>query len=83
MQELKVHYLLPRFQTSLVQTSQKACSAHGMDGVGNGIAVAVEALQDDLDFVDVLRRAALEAARLRGVVNAGVRCHGGQAQGGA
>jgi hypothetical protein len=50
-----------------------------MDGVGNGVTVAVEALQDDLDFIDVLRRAALEAARLRGVVDAGVHRHGGQA----
>jgi hypothetical protein len=27
-----------------------------MNGIGNGIAVAVEALQGDLDIVDVLRR---------------------------
>jgi hypothetical protein len=26
-----------------------------MDGIGNGVAVAVEALQDDLDLVDVCR----------------------------
>jgi hypothetical protein len=50
-----------------------------MDGVGNCVVVAVEALQDDLDFVDVLQCAALEAARLRGVVDAGVHLHGGQA----
>jgi hypothetical protein len=50
-----------------------------MDGVGNGVAVAVEALQDDLDFVNVFQCAALEAARLRGVIDAGVRRHGGQA----
>jgi hypothetical protein len=31
MQELKFHYLLPKFQTSLVQTSQKACSAQNGD----------------------------------------------------
>jgi hypothetical protein len=31
MQELKYHYLLPKFQTSLVQTSQKACSAQTGD----------------------------------------------------
>jgi hypothetical protein len=63
-----------------VQTSQKVCSTQtGMDGVGNGVAVAVEALQDDLNLVDVLWCAALEAARLRGVVDAGVRRHGGQA----
>jgi hypothetical protein len=54
-----------------------------MNGVGNGVAVAVEALQDDLDLVDVLWCAALEAARLHGVIDAGVRRHGGQAQGGA
>jgi hypothetical protein len=83
-QKLKFHYLLPKIQTSLVQTNQKACLAQtGMDGVGNGVAVAVEALQDDLDLVDVLWCAALEAAQLCGVVDAGVRRHGGQAQGGA
>jgi hypothetical protein len=54
-----------------------------MDDFGNGIAVPVEALQDDFDLVDVLWCAALEAARLDGVVDAGVRRHGGQAQGGA
>jgi predicted CoA-binding protein len=53
-----------------------------MDGVGNGVAVDVEALQDEVDFVDVFRCAALEAARLHGVVDTGVRHHGGQAQGG-
>jgi hypothetical protein len=53
-----------------------------MDGVGNGVAVDVEALQDEVDFVDVFRYAALEAARLHGVVDTGVRHHGGQAQGG-
>jgi predicted CoA-binding protein len=30
-----------------------------MSEFGNGVAVAVEALQDDLDLVDVFRRAAL------------------------
>jgi hypothetical protein len=54
-----------------------------MDGIGNGAAMAVEALQDDLDLVGVLWCAALEAARLYGVVDAGVRRHGGQALGGA
>jgi hypothetical protein len=54
-----------------------------MDGVDNGVAVAVEALEDDLDLVDVLWCAALEAARLHGIVDAGVRRHGGQAKGGA
>jgi hypothetical protein len=53
-----------------------------MSGFGNGVAVDVEALQDDLDLVDVFWCAALEAARLDGVVDAGVRRHGGQAQGG-
>jgi hypothetical protein len=51
-----------------------------MDGIGNGIAVAVKALQDDLDLVDILWCAALEAARLYGVVDVSVRRHGGQAQ---
>jgi hypothetical protein len=50
-----------------------------MDGIGNGIAMAVKALQDDLDLVDVLWCTALEAARLDGVVDAGVHRHGGQA----
>jgi hypothetical protein len=54
-----------------------------MDGIGNGITMAVEALQDDLNLLDVLWCAALEAARLDGVVDADVRRHGGQAQGGA
>jgi hypothetical protein len=50
-----------------------------MNGVDNGVVVAVETLQDDLDVVDVLRRAAMEAARLRGAVDASVRRHGSQA----
>jgi hypothetical protein len=50
-----------------------------MDGIGNGIAMAVKAIQDDLDLVDVLWCTALEAARLVGVVDVGVRRHGGQA----
>jgi hypothetical protein len=54
-----------------------------MDGIGNGIAMAIKTLQDDLDVVDVLWCTALESARLDGVVDAGVRRHGGQAQGGA
>jgi hypothetical protein len=54
-----------------------------MDGIGNGVTVAVEALQDDLDLVDVLWCAALEAARLCGIVDVGVHRHGGQAKGGA
>jgi hypothetical protein len=54
-----------------------------MDDFGNGVTVPVEALLDDFDLVDVLWCAALEAVRLDGVVDAGVRCHGGQAQGGA
>jgi hypothetical protein len=54
-----------------------------MGEFGNGIAVAIEALQDDFDLVDVFWCTALEAARLDRVVNAGVRHHGGQAQGGA
>jgi hypothetical protein len=54
-----------------------------MDDFGDGVAVAVKALQDDFDLVDVIWCAALEAARLYGVVDASVRRHGGQAQGGA
>jgi hypothetical protein len=50
-----------------------------MNGVGDGVAVAVEALQDDLDVVDVLWRTTMEAARPRGVVDTGVRRHGSQA----
>jgi hypothetical protein len=33
-----------------------------MNGVGNGIVVAVETLQDDLNVIDVLWRASMEAA---------------------
>jgi hypothetical protein len=81
-QNLKFHYLLPNFQTSLVKTNKKPVQHRlGMDGVGNGVVVAVETLQNDLDFVDVFWCAALEATRLSGVVDAGVRRHGGQAQG--
>jgi hypothetical protein len=54
-----------------------------MGDFGNGIDVAIEGLQDDFDLVDVFGCAALEAARLYGVVDAGVHRHGGQAQGGA
>jgi hypothetical protein len=54
-----------------------------MGEFGNGIAVAIEALQDDFDLVDVFWCAALETAWLDGVVDARVCCHGGQAQGGA
>jgi hypothetical protein len=54
-----------------------------MSEFGNGVAMAIKAFQDDFDLVDVLWRAALEAARLDGVVDTGVRRHGGQAQGGA
>jgi hypothetical protein len=32
MQKLKFHYLLPKIQTSLVQTNQKACLAQIGDG---------------------------------------------------
>jgi hypothetical protein len=48
-----------------------------MSEFGNGIAVAIEALQDDFDLVDVFWCAALEATRLDGVVDTGVRRHGG------
>jgi hypothetical protein len=41
-----------------------------MSEFSNGVAVAIEALQDDFDLVDVLWCAALEAARLDGVVDA-------------
>jgi hypothetical protein len=54
-----------------------------MSEFGNGVTVAVEVLQDNLDLVDFFRRAVLEAARPGGVVDAGVRRHGGQAQSGA
>jgi hypothetical protein len=37
-----------------------------MNGIGNGVAVTVEALQDDLDVVDVLRRTTMEVAWPRG-----------------
>jgi hypothetical protein len=51
-----------------------------VDGIGNVNAVAIEALYSGLDVVDVLRFAAVEVARPRGLVDAGVRRHGGQAQ---
>jgi hypothetical protein len=54
-----------------------------MGDFGNGIAVTVKAFQDDFDLVDVLWCATPETAWLYGVVDAGVRRHGGQAQGGA
>jgi hypothetical protein len=54
-----------------------------MDGIGIGVAMAVETLQDDFDLVNVLWCTALEATRLYGVVDASVHRHGGQAQGGA
>jgi hypothetical protein len=50
---------------------------------GNGISMANKALQVDFDLVDVFWCATLEAARLDGVVDAGMRRHGGQAQSGA
>jgi hypothetical protein len=54
-----------------------------MDEFSNGIDVAIKALQDDFDLVDVFWCAALEAARLDAVADASVRRHGCQAQGGA
>jgi hypothetical protein len=54
-----------------------------MSEFGNSVAVTIEALQDDFDLVDVFWCAALEAARLDGVVYVGMHRHGGQAQGGA
>jgi hypothetical protein len=54
-----------------------------MNGIGNNVAMAIETLQDDFDLIDVLWCDTLEAARLDGVVDVGVRRHGGQAQGGA
>jgi hypothetical protein len=54
-----------------------------MGEFGNGIAMAIEALQDDFDLIDVFWCAALEAARLDGVVDTSMHRHGGQAQGGA
>jgi hypothetical protein len=43
-----------------------------MGDFGNGIAMAIEALQDDFDLVDVFWCAALEATWLYGVVDTGV-----------
>jgi hypothetical protein len=54
-----------------------------MGDFGNGIAVAIEALQDDFNLINVFWCAALETARLNGAVDASVRRHGSQAQGGA
>jgi hypothetical protein len=54
-----------------------------MSDFGNGVAVAIEALQDELDLLNVFWRAAPEATRPDGVVDVRVRRHGSQAQGGA
>jgi hypothetical protein len=54
-----------------------------MSDFGNGVAVAIEALQDELDLLNVLWRAAPEDARPGGVVDVCVRRHGSQAQGSA
>jgi hypothetical protein len=54
-----------------------------MSDFGNGVAVAIEALQDELNLIDVLWRAAPEATRPGGVDDVRVRRHGSQAQGGA
>jgi hypothetical protein len=41
----KISLFIAEIPTSLVQTNQKACSAQtGMNGIGNGVVVAVEAL---------------------------------------
>jgi hypothetical protein len=45
--------------------------------------MAIEALHSGLDVVKVLRRATVKTGRLPGVVDAGARQYGGQAQGGA
>jgi hypothetical protein len=54
-----------------------------MSDFGNGVVVAIEALQDELDLLNVFWRAAPEAARPGGVIDVRVRRHGSQAQGGA
>jgi hypothetical protein len=41
-----------------------------VDGIGNGDAMAIKALHSGLDVVDVLRRATVEAAQPRRVVDA-------------
>jgi hypothetical protein len=45
--------------------------------------MAIKALQDELDLLNVLWRAAPEAAWPGGVIDVRVRCHGSQALGGA
>jgi hypothetical protein len=54
-----------------------------MSNFGNGVAMAIKGLQDELDLLNVLWRATPEAARPDGVVDVRVRRHGSQAQGGA
>jgi hypothetical protein len=54
-----------------------------MSEFGNGVAVAIKALQDELNLLDVFWRAAPEAAWPGGVVDVSMRRHGSQAQGGA
>jgi hypothetical protein len=45
--------------------------------------MAIEALHSGLYVVEVLLRATIKVGRLSGVIDAGARRHGGQAQGGA
>jgi hypothetical protein len=47
-----------------------------MSDFGNGVAVAIEALQDEFDLLNVFWRAAPEAARPGGVIDVRVRRHG-------
>jgi hypothetical protein len=48
-----------------------------VDGIGNGDAMAIEALHSGLDVVEVLLRATIKAGRLPGVINASARRNAG------
>jgi hypothetical protein len=50
-----------------------------MGNFGNGVTMAIKALQDELDLLNVFWRAAPEAARPGGVIDVRVRRHGSQA----
>jgi hypothetical protein len=83
-QDAKVLHLLPIFTHPWYNLIEKPIQHRlGMSNFGNGIAVAIETLQDELDLVDVLRRATPEVARSGRVVDIRMRRHGSQAQGGA
>jgi hypothetical protein len=80
----KFSFLLPKFHNPKYKLiKQHVQDRLGVDGIGNGDAVAVEELYSGLDVVNIFRRATVEVAQLRRVVYTSVRRNSGQAQGGA